>query len=614
MNPVVEAITSTLRQRSAARRQRYLDRCARTMDELPPKKRLSCGNIAHGYAACGEEDKALIAGMEACNIGIINAYNDMLSAHQPLALYPERIKSFARELGGTAQVASGVPAMCDGVTQGQAGMELSLFSRDVVAMATAVGLSHNLFDAALCLGICDKIVPGMMIGALQFGHLPIAFIGSGPMASGLPNKEKSAVRQRHAEGKATDADLLAAESASYHSAGTCTFYGTANSNQVLMEMLGVQLPGSSFLHPEDPLRPALTRRTVQALFESRFDAGEYRPLSSIVTEASIVNAMVALLATGGSTNHMLHMVTIARSAGIEMTLEDIDTLSSEVPLLARIYPNGSADINHFEAAGGMAFLVRELRLGGLLNEDVQTLLGPGLDALSMKPNAVDQGVSWDTEVTASGDTAVLTGVAEAFAPEGGIKRLTGNLGEAVIKISAVAEEHRAVTAPCRIFHNQQALKAAFEAGELDRDVIAVVRFQGPAANGMPELHKMTPFLGVLQDRGHQVALVTDGRMSGASGKVPAAIHLTPEAAHGGPIARLRDGDMLALDATGQTLSVLVDDVEWNAREPVAAPPAPFTLGRNLFEAFRSANSGSLLGASVFEAGLDPVMEAESFSD
>jgi len=605
LNPVVEAITDTLRQRSAERRQRYLDRCARTMEELPPKKRLSCGNLAHGYAACGEEEKALIAGMEACNVGVINAYNDMLSAHQPLALYPEQIKAFARELGGTAQVASGVPAMCDGVTQGQAGMELSLFSRDVVAMATAVGLSHNLFDAALCLGICDKIVPGMMIGALQFGHLPVAFIGSGPMASGLPNKEKAAVRQRHAEGKASDADLLAAESASYHSPGTCTFYGTANSNQVLMEMLGVQLPGSSFLHPEDPLRPALTRRTVQALFESRFGSDNYRPLSQVVTEASIVNAMVALLATGGSTNHMLHMVTIARAAGIEMCLEDIDTLSSAVPLLARIYPNGSADINHFQAAGGMAFLVRELRLGGLLNEDVETLLGPGLDALAARPEVSDSGVSWTAAVTESTDTTVLTGVAEAFAPEGGIKRLTGNLGEAVIKISAVAPEHRVVKAPCAIFHSQEALKAAFEAGELDRDVIAVVRFQGPAANGMPELHKMTPFLGVLQDRGHRVALVTDGRMSGASGKVPAAIHLTPEAAHGGPISRLRDGDVIAVDATAGTLSVEVTAADWDAREPVPRPPAPVSLGRNLFEVFRGNNSGSLLGASAFEAGLDP---------
>ncbi len=604
MNPTVEKVTEALRARSGPRRGRYLDRCQQTMDELPPKKRLSCGNLAHGYAACGEDEKQLIASMKAANVGIINAYNDMLSAHQPLADYPAEIKQYARELGGTAQVASGVPAMCDGVTQGQPGMDLSLFSRDVVAMATAVGLSHNLFDAALCLGICDKIVPGMMIGALQFGHLPIAFIGSGPMASGIPNKEKAAVRQLHAEGKATDEDLLAVESASYHSAGTCTFYGTANSNQVLMEMLGVQLPGSSFLHPQDPLRPALTRRTVQSLFETTYDSGDYRPLSQVISEASIVNALVALLATGGSTNHMLHMVTISRAAGIELTLEDVDELSSAVPLLARIYPNGSADINHFQAAGGMAFLVRELRSGGYLNEDVVNLLGQGLDAMTTRPAADGDGVAWTETVETSGDPEVLTGVTAAFAPEGGLRRLTGDLGESVIKVSAVAEEHRKVTAPCRVFHSQQALKEAFEAGELDGDVVAVVRFQGPAANGMPELHKMTPFLGVLQDRGHKVALVTDGRMSGASGKVPAAIHLAPEAAQGGPIAKLRDGDVITLDAVAGTLTVDVEAAEWDARENAEPPPEEFTLGRNLFAAFRGNNSGSLMGASVFEGGFD----------
>ncbi len=604
MNPVVEKVTETLRARSGPRRGRYLDRCRQTMEELPPKKRLSCGNLAHGYAACGEEEKQLIASMEAANIGIINAYNDMLSAHQPLADYPNQVKQFARDFGGTAQVASGVPAMCDGVTQGQPGMDLSLFSRDVVAMATAVGLSHNLFDAALCLGICDKIVPGMMIGALQFGHLPVAFIGSGPMSSGIPNKEKAAVRQLHAEGKATDDDLLVVESASYHSAGTCTFYGTANSNQVLMEMLGVQLPGSSFLHPEDPLRDALTRRTVQSLFETTVDSGSYRPLSAVVNESAIVNALVALLSTGGSTNHMLHMVAIARAAGIELTLEDVDELSAAIPLLARIYPNGSADINHFQAAGGMAFLVRELRSGGYLNEDVVNLLGEGLDALEGRPAADGDGVSWSERVETSGDPEVLTGVAAAFAPEGGLRRLTGKLGESVIKVSAVAEEHRRVTAPCKVFHSQQALKEAFEAGEMDGDVIAVVRFQGPAANGMPELHKMTPFLGVLQDRGHKVALVTDGRMSGASGKVPAAIHLSPEAAHGGPIAKLVDGDVVTLDAVAGTLDVQVDAAEWEARENAAPPPEDYTLGRNLFAAFRANNSGSLLGASVFEGGLD----------
>ena len=605
MNPVIENITNRIRERSRPRRGRYLDHCRRTMEELPPKKRLSCGNLAHGYAACGEEEKALIAGMQAANLGIINAYNDMLSAHQPLATFPDLIKQYARELGGTAQVASGVPAMCDGVTQGQAGMDLSLFSRDVVAMATAVGLSHNLFDAALCLGICDKIVPGMMIGALQFGHLPVAFIGSGPMASGIPNKEKAAVRQLHAEGKATDEDLLAVESASYHSPGTCTFYGTANSNQVLMEMLGVQLPGSSFLHPEDPLRPALTRRTVDALFQTTFDSGSYRPLSEVVTEASIVNAMVALLATGGSTNHMLHMVAIARAAGIEMKLEDVDEMSTAVPLLARIYPNGSADINHFQAAGGMAFLVRELRGAGLLNEDVVNLLGEGLDHCERVPAAADEGVAWEQTVEVSGDPTVLTGTDTPFASEGGLRHLTGNLGESVIKVSAVAEEHRRVTAPCRIFHSQQALKDAFEAGELDRDLVAVVRFQGPAANGMPELHKLTPFLGVLQDRGFKVALVTDGRMSGASGKVPAAIHLTPEAIHGGPIAKLEDGDVISLDAEAGTLDVQVDDTRWESRQLAERPPEELSLGRNLFAAFRAANSGSLLGASVFEGGFDP---------
>jgi len=601
MHPVVEKITETLRRRSRDRRRRYLDGCDRTQAELPPKKRLSCGNIAHGYAACGEEEKRLIGGGQAVNIGIVNAYNDILSAHQPLALYPDRIKAHAREFGATAQVACGVPAMCDGVTQGQPGMDLSLFSRDVVAMATAVGLSHNLFDAALCLGICDKIVPGMMIGALQFGHLPVAFIGSGPMSSGIANAEKAAVRQLHAEGKAGDEELLAVESASYHSPGTCTFYGTANSNQVLMEMLGVQLPGSSFLHPEDPLRPALTRRTVRALIAA--GAGDdHRPLGRVIREESIVNALVALLATGGSTNHTLHMVAIARAAGIDLRPRDFDELSAAVPLLARIYPNGSADINHFQSAGGMAFLVGELRGAGLLNENVVNILGEGLDAYCCAPEPDAAGeVGWNRPVTRSGDTSVLTGVSSAFAPEGGLRRLTGNLGECVIKVSAVAREHRRVRAPCRVFHGQEALKAAFEAGELNRDLVAVVRFQGPAANGMPELHKMTPYLGVLQDRGFSVALVSDGRMSGASGKVPAAIHLTPEAARGGPVARLRDGDPIELDANAGRLEVLVEASEWERREAAEAPPPARNLGRNLFDMFRAGNGGATAGASIFES-------------
>jgi phosphogluconate dehydratase len=602
MHAVIEQVTEKLRLRSAGRRGRYLDHCRQTQQQLPPKKRLSCGNIAHGYAACSDTDKSLIAGMEAANIGIINAYNDLLSAHQPLALYPDQVKQFARELGGTAQVASGVPAMCDGVTQGQPGMELSLFSRDVVAMATAIGLSHNMFDAGLCLGICDKIVPGMMIGALQFGHLPVAFIGSGPMSSGIPNKEKAAVRQLYAEGKASDDELLAVESASYHSAGTCTFYGTANSNQVLMEMLGVQLPGSSFLHPDDPLRPFLTRRTVEALMSGTADSGSYRPLGEVISEESIVNAVVALLATGGSTNHTLHMIAIARAAGIELELADFDELSAAVPLLARIYPNGSADINHFQAAGGMAFLVRELRGGGLLNESVVNILGNGLDAWCAAPQAdAEDQVSWTVRVETSSDTSVLTGVAQPFANEGGLRRLQGNLGECVIKVSAVEEQYRSLTAPCRIFHSQEELKLAFEAGEMEQDMVAVVRFQGPSANGMPELHKMTPFLGVLQDRGFNVALVTDGRMSGASGKVPAAIHLSPEAAKGGPIALLRDGDVIELDASRGVLSALVPAKEWQQRSPASAPPTPTSLGRNLFELFRGGVSNAALGASVFEA-------------
>ncbi|NCF19112.1 MAG: phosphogluconate dehydratase [Haliea sp.] len=611
MHPVVEQVTESLRQRSQRGRQAYLDRCSRTRDEQPPKKRLSCGNLAHGYAACSEDEKKLIGGMEASNLGIISAYNDMLSAHQPLAEYPDVIKRVARELGGTAQVASGVPAMCDGVTQGQPGMDLSLFSRDVVAMSTAVGLSHNLFDAVVCLGICDKIVPGMLLGALQFGHLPVGFIGSGPMASGISNKTKADVRQRHAQGKADTAQLLAVESASYHSPGTCTFYGTANSNQVLMEMLGLQLPGSSFLHPNDPLRPVLVHRTVQALMNGNAESVA-RPLCEVVTEASLVNAVVALLATGGSTNHTLHLVAIARSAGIDLTWQDMDTLSSAVPLLARVYPNGSADINDFQDAGGMAFLVGELRTGGLLNEDVVNLLGVGLDPYARAPAMSSSGtVEWRESVTESTRVDVLAPLGRPFSAEGGLRSLSGNLGESVIKVSAVAEEHRVVKAPCRVFHSQDALKEAFDAGELERDVVVVVRFQGPAANGMPELHKMTPYLGVLQDKGFRVALVTDGRMSGASGKVPAAIHMTPEAIHEGGIARLQDGDMVELDAERGRLSAYVAADIWAAR-PAATPPEPeCTLGRKLFENFRRCVGPAILGASVFDAISEDLTEDSS---
>ncbi|MFN2329297.1 MAG: phosphogluconate dehydratase [Chromatocurvus sp.] len=601
MNPIVEQVTISLRKRSRKSRGDYLDNCQRTRDELPPRKRLSCGNLAHGYAACSQDEKAVMARMESANIGVINAYNDMLSAHQPLHAYPDLIKQAAWAQGATAQVASGVPAMCDGVTQGQPGMELSLFSRDVVAMATAVGLSHNLFDAAVCLGICDKIVPGMLIGALQFAHLPIAFIGSGPMASGIPNREKAAVRQRHAQGEADDAELLAVESASYHSPGTCTFYGTANSNQMLMEMLGVQLPGSSFLHPEDPLRPALLDKTVAALIRAAEAGPGHTPLYRMVDESSIVNAVVGLLATGGSTNHTLHLVAIARSAGIQLSLDDFHALSPAVPLLTRIYPNGSADINDFQRAGGMACLADTLRRGGLLNEDVVTLLGPGLDALCRPPTLGENGdVTWTGDAVVSADTSVLATLSSPFAAEGGLRRLRGNLGECVIKVSAVDPEHYRISAPARVFSSQQALRDAFDANELDADMIAVVRFQGPVANGMPELHKLTPYLGVLQDRGHRVALVTDGRMSGASGKVPAAIHLTPEAGAGGMLARVRNGDIITLDAEAGTLELHVEASDLAAREAAQPPSATSSLGRGLFGVMRSRVSDSASGACVFQ--------------
>ncbi len=610
MHPVVEEVTDTLRRRSRVSRRAYLERCRRAFDDTPPKRTLSCGNLAHGYAACSETEKQLIGGMSAPNIGIISAYNDMLSAHQPLADYPAAVKALALECGATAQVASGVPAMCDGVTQGQPGMELSLFSRDVVAMATAIGLSHNLFDAALCLGICDKIVPGMLIGALQFGHLPTAFIGSGPMASGIPNKQKAAVRQAYAAGTADEAALLAVESASYHSAGTCTFYGTANTNQVMMEVLGLQLPGSSFLHPDDPLRPALTRRTVEELVRpGAVTSG--RRLCDVLTEASLVNAVVAILATGGSTNHTLHLVAIAHAAGIDLTWEDMDELSRIVPLLARVYPNGSADINDFQTAGGTAFVVRELRSGGLLNEDVVTLLGAGLDAYGHKPS-LDAGdkLQWTAAVSESRRLDVLRPVTDPFSPEGGLRSLGGNLGHCVIKISAVEEAHQVVRAPCRVFDSQEALKAAFEAGELDRDVVAVVRFQGPGANGMPELHKMTPYLGVLQDRGFKVALVTDGRMSGASGKVPAAIHLSPEGIEGGPISRLQDGDVIELDAHRGRLDVLLSAEQLAARAEATPAPSGLSLGRGLFDVFRRNVSKSTCGASVFGATAEAATHSE----
>jgi len=600
MNPVIEKVTQQIIDRSEASRGEYLERMRRTQEFNPPRKRLSCGNLAHAFAACSEQDKKDIASEKAGNLGITTSYNDMLSAHQPYKDYPDHIKSHAHKLGATAQIASGVPAMCDGVTQGQAGMELSLFSRDVIAMATTIGLSHNMFNANLFLGICDKIVPGMMIGALEFGHLPAIFVPSGPMPSGLPNKEKAEQRQKFAEGKIETKQMLAVESASYHSPGTCTFYGTANSNQVLMELFGVQLPGSSFVQPGNNLRNALTEAAVDAALSCTFESEYYRPLYDVVTEKSLVNAIAALLATGGSTNHALHLVAIARSAGIHLTWEDIDEISSAVPLLARIYPNGHADVNHFEAAGGLPFVVRELRRGGLLNEDVVNIVGAGLDEYEKTPKMDASGnLFWAELPETSGDTSVVATFAKPFQADGGLKLLTGNLGKAVIKISAVDPQFRFVEAPARVFDSQEQVKQAFEAGELFKDVVVVVRFQGPAANGMPELHKMTPFLGICQDRGHKVALVTDGRMSGASGKVPAAIHLSPEALAGGLIGKIQDGDIVRLDTENGELELQVSASDLDARTPAVHSPEPENLGRPLFSRFRETVDVAEKGAATF---------------
>ena len=598
LNPVLEEVTADLEKRSQQSRQHYLDMLKATRDQDPPRQSLSCGNLAHGYAGCSAPDKQKIRLMQSANIGIVNAYNDVLSAHQPLAAYPQYIREFANELGSSAQVAGGVPAMCDGVTQGRVGMELSLFSRDVIALATAVSLTHNLFDAALCLGVCDKIVPGLLIGALQFGHIPVAFYPAGPMPSGISNKEKATVRQHYAEGKASRDELLEAESASYHSPGTCTFYGTANTNQILVEVMGIQLPGASFINPADPLRKALLQETTQRLIAA---AQPNKPgLGDMVSPAAIMNALVALLATGGSTNHTLHLVAIARAAGIQLTWDDFDKVSKVVPLLVRVYPNGTEDVNAFQKAGGTAFLFRELRSAGLLNDNVETLIGPGLAAYEHPPALSGDGaVSWQAPIKESAWPEVLRPVTEPFDTEGGLRTIRGNLGTGIVKISAVKEEHRHIKAPCRIFHDQEAFKSAFDKGELDKNLIAVVSFQGPKACGMPELHQLTPYLGVLQDRGFRVALVTDGRMSGASGKVPAAIHMSPEALDAGPLARLRDGDVVELNANTGELTAHVDEASWQARNITQHEHANDTLGRNLFTSFRATVEASERGASTF---------------
>ena len=596
----IEAVTARIMERSKPGRQAYLDLIAKQRDAGVNRPVLSCGNLAHGFAASGE-DKASIRDGKAMNIGIISAYNDMLSAHQPYGRYPEQMKIFAREVGATAQVAGSTPAMCDGVTQGQDSMELSLFSRDVIAMATAVGLSHGMFESVAMLGICDKIVPGLLIGALRFGHLPTILVPAGPMPSGLANKEKQRVRQLYAEGKVGRAELLEAEAASYHSAGTCTFYGTANSNQMMMEVMGLHIPGSAFINPGTKLRTELTRAAVHRLSKIGWDGDDYRPLGLCVDEKAIVNACVGLLATGGSTNHALHIPAIARAAGIIIDWEDLDQLSSAVPLIARVYPNGAGDVNHFHAAGGMGYVIRELIDAGLLHRDIMTVAGNDLADYGREPMLEDDRLVWRDAPAVTADDTMLRPPSAPFSPDGGMRLVTGNLGRATFKTSAVDPARWTIEAPVRVFHDQNDALAAFKAGELDRDVIVVIRFQGPVANGMPELHKLTPPLGVLQDKGFNVALVTDGRMSGASGKVPAAIHLSPEGARGGAIAKLQDGDIIRLCANSGTLSVLVDADIWAARAPAPTPARHIGTGRELFAMMQAGADEAEKGGSAMLA-------------
>jgi phosphogluconate dehydratase len=599
----ISAVTEKLVERSRDGRTRYLARMDEAVSRQPKRKALGCANIAHGFAACGAHDKYELRNGSGPNLGIVTAYNDMLSAHQPFETYPELIRRAAREAGGTAQVAGGVPAMCDGVTQGETGMELSLFSRDVIALSTAVALSHQMFDAAVYLGVCDKIVPGLIIGALTFGHLPAVFIPAGPMTSGLPNDEKGKIRQLYAEGKVDRAALLESEAQSYHGPGTCTFYGTANSNQMLMEIMGLHLPGSTFVNPGTQLRDEITKASARQALSITALGNSYTPIGRIYDEKAVVNGVVGLLATGGSTNHTMHLIAMAAAAGITLTWKDLAELSAVVPLMARVYPNGKADVNHFNAAGGMGFLIRELLGAGLLHEDVATIMGEGLSSYLQEPKLDAKGaLTWHEAATKSADDDVLRGAANPFQKTGGLNVLTGNLGTAVIKSSSIPADRHVIEAPVRVFHTQEALAAAFKAGQLNRDIVAVVRFQGPKANGMPELHRMTPPLAVLQDRGFRVALVTDGRMSGASGKVPAAIHVTPEAADGGPIAKLRDGDVVRLDADAGTLEILADAGEFAARPAVVADLSrnEWGTGRELFAAFRNITGRADRGASIFE--------------
>ncbi|PZP30356.1 MAG: phosphogluconate dehydratase [Roseateles depolymerans] len=605
MNPTLTRVTERIRERSAKLRQAYLSRVDQFGGRQRGLERMGCANVAHAVAAMPANDKLRIVAERAPHLGVVTAYNDMLSAHQPYENYPALIRDEAARRGATVQVAGGVPAMCDGITQGQPGMELSLFSRDTIAMSTAIALTHDVFDAALLLGICDKIVPGLLIGALHFGHIPCVFVPAGPMSSGISNSDKAKVRELFAQGKVGRDELLKSEQAAYHGAGTCTFYGTANSNQMLLEAMGLHVPGAAFIHPHDGLREALTREAVGTAVDisGRLADRAAQPIGRLVDERSIVNAMVALLATGGSTNHLIHWVAVARAAGILIDWSDFSELSAVVPLLARVYPNGSADVNQFQAAGGPAFVIRELLDAGLMHEDVGSVARGGLRPYTQVPQAaVAGGVQRAPVPAASADDGVVRTAAAPFSATGGLKLLTGNLGRGVIKVSAVPEDRHSVEAPCRVFTTQEAMLNAFKAGELERDVVVVVRFQGPHANGMPELHKLTPPLAVLQGKGYKVALVTDGRMSGASGKVPAAIHVSPEALAGGPLAKLRDGDVVRVCALSGSLTALVDDTEWAARQVAHLDPAEAEvnahgLGRDLFAGMRrnvlSAEEGAV---------------------
>jgi phosphogluconate dehydratase len=600
LNPIVREVTERIRERSRKPRAEYLSRMKAQTVTASTRSRLSCGNLAHGFAASTPADKDMLKQLRWPNLAIVTAYNDMLSAHQPFESYPGLIRAAARDAGATAQVAGGVPAMCDGVTQGQTGMELSLFSRDVIAMSTGIAMSHGMFDGTLCLGVCDKIVPGLLIGALAFGHLPTLFVPAGPMISGLPNKEKARIRQLFAEGKATREALLQCEADSYHSAGTCTFYGTANSNQMLMEIMGLHMPGSAFVNPNTPLRDLLTAAATRRAAKITALGDEYIPLASVVSEHAVVNAIVGLLSTGGSTNHTLHLVAMARAAGVVIDWNDFSDLSDAVPLLARIYPNGSADVNHFHAAGGMGFLIRELLQAGLLHDDVETVAGHGLSAYTQEPWLSAGGLAWREAPAESGDMNVLRPAGNPFSADGGLKLLRGNLGRSVIKVSAVKTEHRVIEAPALVFDSQDAVVAAFKAGDLARDVVVVVRYQGPRANGMPELHQLTPALSSLQNKGFKVALVTDGRMSGASGAVPAAIHVTPECLSGGPLAKVRDGDVIRLDSLAGTLDAHVASAIWDQRPnaDVDVSGNSFGVGRELFQLFRANAAEAERGGGV----------------